>query len=108
MKAEEAVKKNLAEKKSSESSMVDGDDLESSETEWKGKLMILNHSGPIRRPTQVVYDKLNKLDEMFQLGHLLRKCRNPDFFSKVTALQVYRSLCANNPAIADLYFVSAD
>lgn len=87
MKAEEAVKKNLAEKKSSESSMVDGDDLESSETEWKGKLMILNHSGPIRRPTQVVYDKLNKLDEMFQLGHLLRKCRNPDFFSKVTALQ---------------------
>lgn len=49
MKVEEVVKKNLVEKKSLEFSMVDGDDLESLEIEWKGKLMILNYFGFICR-----------------------------------------------------------
>ncbi|KAG0612970.1 hypothetical protein M758_6G066600 [Ceratodon purpureus] len=87
MKAEDVLSKFLAEKRRTESSMVDGDDLEGSETEWKGKLMILNHSGPVRRPPRTVYDKLHQLNDTYQLGYLLRKCRSPDFFSEVTALQ---------------------
>ena len=94
MKAEDVVSKFLAEKRRTESSMVDGEDSEGTETQWKGKLMILNHSGPLRRPTQTVYDKLHQLNETYQLGHMLRKCRSPDFFSEVTALQVFNRLCA--------------
>lgn len=89
MKAEDVVSKVLAEKRRVEANMMDGDDLEVSETAWKGKLMILNHSGPIRRPTQTVYNKLHQLNEAYKLGYLLRKCRSPDFFSEVTSRQVY-------------------
>jgi hypothetical protein len=102
MEAEDVVSKFLVEKRT-ESSMVDWDDLEGSETEWKGKLMILNHSGPIRRPTQTVYDKLHQLNETYQLGHLLRKCRSPDFFSEVTALQVFNCLCTHHSGFQDPY-----
>lgn len=107
MKAEDIVSKFLTEKRRTETSMMDGDDLEGSESEWKGKLMILNHSGPIRRPTQTVYNKLHQLNETYQLGHLLRKCRSPDFFSEVTALQVY--LPMRSPfRLKDPYFISAN
>lgn len=102
IKAEDVVNEFLAEKRT-ESSMVDGDDLEGAETEWKGKLMILNHFGPIRRPTQSVYDKLHQLNEIYQLGHLLRKCRSPDFFSEVTTLQVFDCLSAHHSGFEDQY-----
>lgn len=105
MKAEDIVRKFLAEKRRTETSMIDGDDLEGSETEWKGKLMILNQSDRIRRPTQTVYNKLHQLNETYQLGHLLRKCRSPDFFSEVTALQVYLAMRLLF-GLKDLYFIS--
>jgi hypothetical protein len=104
MKAEDIVRKFLAEKRRTETSMIDGDDLEGSETEWKGKLMILNQSDRIRRPTQTVYNKLHQLNETYQLGHLLRKCRSPDFFSEVTALQVYLAMWLLF-GLKDLYLV---
>lgn len=107
MKAEDVLSKFLAEKRRTESSMVDGDDLEGSETEWKGKLMILNHSGPVRRPPRTVYDKLHQLNDTYQLGYLLRKCRSPDFFSEVTALQVFNFLCARRPVVERPMFIFA-
>lgn len=87
-KAEDAVSKFLAEMMRTEPGGVDNIDLASFETEWKGKLMLLNQSGSLRRPPQAVYDKLDQFNDTYKLGHLLRKCHLPDYFSEVTALQV--------------------
>ncbi len=84
--AEEAISVFLAEKRRTESPGVDVD--ANLLPEWKGKVMFLNQAGPVRQPPQSVYDQLDHFNNAYQLGKLLRKCRDPDFFSEVTGIQV--------------------
>lgn len=88
-KAEDAIFKFLVEKRRTESGGFEGDEFASSDIEWNGEVMLLNQSGPGQRPPKSLYDKLHHYNEMFKLGHVLRRCRSPDFLSEVTALQVH-------------------
>ncbi|CAM6029078.1 unnamed protein product [Sphagnum balticum] len=83
--AEEAISVLLAEKRRTESPGVDVD--ANLLPEWKGKVMLLNQAGSVWQPPQSVYDQLDHFNNAYQLGKLLRKCRDPDFFSEVTGIQ---------------------
>ncbi|CAM6088323.1 unnamed protein product [Calypogeia fissa] len=55
--------------------------------EWKGKVMFLNQTGSTRRPPKSAVEELDRADATYQLGHLLRKSRSPDFFAEITKQQ---------------------
>ncbi|BBN11750.1 integrator complex subunit 1 [Marchantia polymorpha subsp. ruderalis] len=100
-KAEEAISAFLdvtAEKRRSDPSSAEinssgslmsspGARLSNQGGEWRGKVMFLEQTGPVRRPPKCAVDELDRVDDMYQLGHILRKSRDPDFFSEITKSQ---------------------
>lgn len=116
-KAEEAISAflDVTEKRRNDPSSTDSDTRgtpglwsgspsTSQSGEWKGKVMVLNQTGSIRRPPKSAVDELDRVDATYQLGHFLRKSRSPDFLAEITKRQVGEiapnaskdALCARN------------
>ncbi|KAL2636269.1 hypothetical protein R1flu_007748 [Riccia fluitans] len=55
--------------------------------DWRGGVMFLEPTGTVRRPPKSVVEELDKIDEAFQLGHILRNSQDPNFLAEITKSQ---------------------
>lgn len=55
--------------------------------QWRGNVMYVDHSVRSRKPPPSAIKEIDKAEELYQLGQMLWKCREPDFFVQVTASQ---------------------
>ena len=55
---------------------------------WRESLMPIDHFSTLRRAPLFVLNEIDKMEKLYQLSQLIRKCTDPDFFVEITTSQV--------------------
>jgi hypothetical protein len=56
---------------------------------WGERLMILDHSGNVRKAPPYAVKEIEKMENLYLLSQLLQRCTDPDFFVEITTSQVW-------------------